>query len=87
MFAMAKKNLEENTFAAETWEEVKALVEKNSGGFVHTKWCGERECELAMKEKAGVTSRCMPLAQSGTTGKCVVCGKECETDIIWGIAY
>ena len=42
---------------------------------------------LAMKEKAGVSSRCMPLKQSGTTGKCVVCGKECTTDIYWGVAY
>ena len=54
MFAMAKKNLEDNTFTAETWEQVKELVEKDHGGFVHTKWCGSLECELAMKEKAGV---------------------------------
>ena len=87
MFAMAKKNLEENTFHAETWEDVKALIEKNNGGFVHTKWCGDLACELAMKDKVGVSSRCMPLAQSETTGKCPVCGKECSTDIIWGVAY
>ena len=87
MFAMARKNLEDNTFTAETWEQVQALIEKNSGGFVHTKWCGSLECEVAMKERAGVTSRCMPLAQSGTTGTCPVCGKACATDIIWGIAY
>ena len=40
-----------------------------------------------MKDKVGVSSRCMPLEQSGTTGKCPVCGKECATDIIWGVAY
>ena len=66
---------------------VKELVEKNGGGFVHTKWCGSQACEIAMKEKAGVTSRCMPLRQSGETGRCPVCGKECATDIIWGVAY
>ncbi|MDE7219812.1 MAG: proline--tRNA ligase, partial [Oscillospiraceae bacterium] len=87
MFAMAKKNLEDNSFRAETWEQVKELIEKNSGGFVHTKWCGALDCELAMKEKVGVTSRCMPLDQSGTGGKCPVCGKDCTTDIIWGVAY
>ena len=43
--------------------------------------------ELKMKEQAGVSSRCMPLKQSGTTGKCVCCGKECTTDIYWGVAY
>ncbi len=87
MFAMAKKNLEDNSFKAETLEEVKALIEKNNGGFVYTKWCGDLECELAMKDKVGVSSRCMPLAQSEEPGKCVVCGKECATDIIWGVAY
>ena len=87
MFAKAEANLESNTFTAETWEEVKELLEKNNGGFVKTKWCGSLDCELAMKDKVGVSSRCMPLAQSGTTGKCPVCGKECTTDIIWGVAY
>ena len=87
MFAKAKANLEGNTFTAETWEEVKAILEKNNGGFVKTKWCGSLDCELAMKDKVGVSSRCMPLNQSGTTGRCPVCGKECTTDIIWGVAY
>ena len=50
-------------------------------------WCGELECELKMKEEGGMSSRCMPLKQSGTVGKCPVCGKECTTDIYWGVAY
>ena len=87
MFAMAKKNLEDNSCTAETLDQVKEIAGRLGGGFIHTKWCGELACELAMKEQAGVTSRCMPLAQSGTTGKCPVCGKECTTDIIWGVAY
>ena len=87
LFQMARRNLEENTFSADTWEQVRDTVSRIGGGFVHTKWCGELDCELAMKEKAGVTSRCMPLEQSGTAGRCPVCGRECSTDIIWGIAY
>ena len=87
MFAMAKKNLEEYTFTAETWEQVKELVDRTGGSFIHTKWCGSRDCELTMKEKAGVSSRCIPLEQSGSVGKCPVCGKESTTDIIWGVAY
>ena len=46
-----------------------------------------KELELAMKERAGVSSRCMPLKQSGTEGVCPVCGKPCKTDIYWGVAY
>ena len=86
LYAMAEKNLEDNTFDLTTWEEVKEMAQ-GKGGFARTKWCGSLECELAMKEKAGVSSRCMPLKQSGTTGKCPVCGKECTTDIYWGVAY
>ena len=50
-------------------------------------WCGKLECELKMKELAGVSSRCMPLKQSGTEGVCPVCGEKCTTDIYWGVAY
>ena len=67
-------------------EEVKTFMERE-GGFAKTKWCGDLACELAMKEQVGVSSRCMPLKQSGTKGKCVCCGKECSTDIFWGVAY
>ena len=86
MLERARANLEENTFDLSTWEEVKEMA-SGRGGFARTKWCGSRECELGMKEKAGVSSRCMPLHQSGTKGKCVFCGKEATTDIYWGVAY
>ena len=86
MYAMALKNREDNTFDIKTPEEAKAIAE-GKGGFLKSKWCGELACELAMKERAGVSSRCMPLKQSGTEGECPVCGKKCTTDIYWGVAY
>ena len=86
LYAMAEKNLEDNTFDMTSWEEVREMAQ-GKGGFARTKWCGSLECELAMKEKAGVSSRCMPLKQSGTEGKCVMCGKPATTDIYWGVAY
>ena len=86
LFDKAKKNLDDHTKECETLEDVKTFIE-TEGGFAKTKWCGDLQCELDMKEKAGVSSRCMPLSQSGTKGKCVCCGKECTTDILWGVAY
>ena len=86
LYALAEKNLEDNTFDMTSWEEVRDMAQ-GRGGFARTKWCGKLECELAMKEKAGVSSRCMPLKQSGTVGKCPVSGEECTTDIYWGVAY
>ncbi len=86
LYAMAEQNLEDNTFDLKTVDEVREMA-SGRGGFARTKWCGSLACELKMKELAGVSSRCMPLEQSGTTGKCVCCGKECTTDIYWGVAY
>ena len=86
LYALAEKNLEDNTFDMTSGEVVRDMAQ-GRGGFARTKWCGKLECELAMKEKAGVSSRCMPLKQSGTVGKCPVCGEECTTDIYWGVAY
>ena len=51
-------------------------------------WCGELDCELKMKEEAGVSSRCMPLEQEVIgENKCVCCGKEAKHMIYWGVAY
>ncbi len=86
LYAMALKNREDNTFDIKSPAEAKTIAE-GKGGFLRSKWCGEAACEVAMKEQAGVTSRCMPLVQSGTEGVCPVCGKSCKTDIFWGVAY
>ena len=69
-----------------TLDEVKAFME-TEGGFAKTMWCGELDCELAMKERAGVTSRCMPLEQEQVSDVCVCCGKRAKHSILWGIAY
>ena len=86
LYKKALRNLEDNTFDISSPEEAKAIVQ-GKGGFLRSKWCGSRECEEAMKERAGVSSRCLPLAQSGTEGVCPVCGKKCVSDIYWGVAY
>ena len=39
--------------------EAKALQE-NSRGFINTLCCGYFACDLDMKEKAGMSSRCIP---------------------------
>ena len=80
------KRLAENTFYADTWQEVEEIMEEK-GGFVITKWCGDQDCELDMKDLAGVSSRCIPFKQRGDEGKCAICGKPCTTDIMWGVAY
>ena len=86
LYNRAKKNLEDHTRVCLTLEEVKAFMEAE-GGFAKTMWCGGLDCELAMKEKAGVTSRCMPLEQEHVADVCVCCGKPAKHSILWGVAY
>ena len=86
MFAMALKN-RRTTPSTSRRPRRQRPSRRGRAAFLRSKWCGSLECELAMKERAGVTSRCMPLVQSGTEGVCPVCGKKCTTDIYWGVAY
>ncbi len=86
LYEKAKKNLEEHTYAACSLEEAKALQEKN-GGFIKTMWCGDLACEMAMKEQAGMSSRCIPFAQEHLADVCPVCGKPAVKMVYWGVAY
>ena len=60
---------------------------ETEGGFAKTMWCGELDCEMKMKEQAGVTSRCMPLEQERVADVCVCCGRPAKHSILWGVAY
>ena len=86
MYERAYKNLTDHIYEAHSLEEAKALQEAN-GGFIKTMWCGDLECELKMKEEAGMSSRCMPFAQEHLSDVCPICGKPAKTMIYWGVAY
>ena len=86
MYDKAKKNLDEHIYTAYSLEEAKQLQEEN-GGYVRTMWCGDLECELAMKEKAGMSSRCIPFAQEHLADTCACCGKPAKHMVYWGVAY
>ena len=86
LYARAKRNLEENTYACASLEEVKEKMAQR-GGFAKTMWCGDLECELRMKEEAGVSSRCIPFEQEHLGDTCAICGKPAKHMIYWGVAY
>lgn len=86
LYEKAKKNLTDNIRPASTPEESKGIIAEN-GGFIKTMWCGSLDCELKMKEVAGVSSRCMPFEQEHIGDTCVVCGKPADIMVIWGVAY
>ena len=86
LYAKAKKNLEDNTYACSSLEEVREKMQER-GGFAKTMWCGDEVCEIRMKEEAGVTSRCIPFAQEHLGDVCPVCGKPAKHMVYWGVAY
>ena len=86
LYAKAKRNLDENTYACASLEEVKEKMEAR-GGFAKTMWCGDQACELKMKDEAGVSSRCIPLEQEHLGDTCAICGKPAKHMVYWGVAY
>jgi len=86
MYERAYENLTDNIRPAMSLEEAKSIIEEH-GGFVETMWCGDLECEMKMKEVAGMSSRCMPFEQIELGDKCPICGKPAKTSILWGVAY
>ncbi len=86
MFERALKNREENTFSATTYEELKVTADTKPG-FIKAMWCGDVACEEQIKEEVGLSSRCMPFEQEELSTKCVCCGKEAKSMVVWGKAY
>ncbi|MBO6281449.1 MAG: proline--tRNA ligase [Alphaproteobacteria bacterium] len=54
--------------------------------FVRGKWCGDSETEEILKSMK-ITIRCIPFDQSGTTGKCLLTGKDATMDVIYARSY
>ena len=69
---------------AETLQEIYNGVENKN--FVKAPWCGERECEDAVKEKAQATARV--IAQDKCENKnCAICGKKANKIVYFARAY
>ena len=84
--ALAMK--EKYTRSATTFEEFNSMLNEEKPGFVKAMWCGEKECELDIKDKTGgVTSRCIAEQQEQLSDKCICCGKPSKHMVYWGRAY
>lgn len=86
MLERARVHRDAHTYSATTMEEMLDVAEHKSG-FIKAMWCGDVACEEALKEKAGVSSRCMPFAQEEIAKTCVCCGKPAKSLVYWGKAY
>ncbi|MDX9863737.1 MAG: proline--tRNA ligase [Anaerolineaceae bacterium] len=67
--------------------EYEALKNVVQDGWAFSWWCGDADCEAAVKEDTKATIRCIPLEQPGGSGKCVYCGKEAKEKAYFAKAY
>lgn len=86
MLGRARTHRDAHTHTAKNYPEFEKLF-REQPGFVKAMWCGEQACEDAIKEKHGVTSRCMPFEQEEISASCVCCGRPAKTMVYWGKAY
>ena len=85
MYKKAEENLNKRIRIVENMDQLEKAV--NDGCFGLTMWCGDENCEIAIKEKMQATSRNMPFDQTPVGDKCVCCGKEAKYKIYFARAY
>ncbi len=57
------------------------------GGFALAHFCGDPKVEAQVKDRLGVTVRCIPLDKGDGPGKCVITGEPSPQRVVWAKAY
>ena len=86
LFNKAKAFREENTNKIDSYEDLKEYFTSNKG-FALSYWCGSSECEGEVQQETKATIRVIPFDQPGEKGKCIKCGKESDTEVVFAKAY
>jgi prolyl-tRNA synthetase len=84
LYDRALRFREEHTFEANTYDELKQVVER---GFVRCYWAGTTEDEKRIQDETKATIRVIPLDQPGQAGTCVLTGKATTQQVIFARAY
>lgn len=80
----SKDRLEKNTYTIDNYDEFKTVLKSKEKGFINSYWCGSKECEDGIKYDTKATTRCKV---GNGSGKCIYCGKESDSQWLFGIAY
>ncbi len=75
-----------NTHFADTYDEFKAVLDKE-GGFLMAPWCGDGDCEKQISAETGATIRVIPFDSPDEQGKCMIDGKPSERRVLFARAY
>jgi len=86
MLEKARAFRDANTRRAETYDQMKEILEKQ-GGFVRAWFTPSRENEAKIKDETKATVRCVPFDQPGRKGKDIFTGEETDTEVLFALAY
>jgi prolyl-tRNA synthetase len=86
LLARARKFRDDNTSEAGSWSEFTAAM-AGRPGFVIAPWCGDADCEAAIKAETQATLRNIPLNSPRIDGSCVRCGKPAHVKAWFAKAY
>jgi prolyl-tRNA synthetase len=86
MLEKAKRMRDEKTYTITDYDDFKKKM-KESPGFMKAMWCGDKECEEAIKEETGATIRCIPFEQEKISDVCPFCGKKAMHMVYLARAY
>ena len=86
MYKMAYDRRAEMIYTAKNMDEMIDIA-NNKQGFIKAMWCGDLQCEMQIKDKAGLTSRCIPWKQEKVADTCVCCGKKADKMVYFGKSY
>ena len=84
LLAKASKFRDDHTYDPKDYDEFHSLV---NSGWVYSYWCGDKACELKIKEDTRATLRCIPLDQNIPDGRCIYCGKDAKHKAYFSRAY
>ena len=84
LYDRALKFRNDNTALTSDYDEFKSAVET---GFADVWWCQEGDCEEAIKDETGASSRCIPLDQPGGNGVCIRDGRPATKRAIFARSY
>ena len=86
LYKKALERMHTLTYTATNMDEMSSII-KQHPGFIKADWCGNTECEIKLKDKTGIKSRCILDNEEKITGKCAICGRPSKEVVVWGIQY
>ncbi len=75
LYSKASDFLKSHVHIVDSYEDLKKTL-KEKGGIVTAPWCGDRKCELTVKEETGAKITNIPIEPVKFGSKCVVCGNK-----------